>query len=120
MSVYKGSIFTASIRRMREGNIFTLCVSPCLDRRRYPSQVLMVGGRVPQPGLDVSGTLGYPPGQVWMVGVPPPPGLDGGGYPGLPPHDWMGYPPPYLDGVPPTIAGWGTPHDWMGYPPSPV
>ena len=47
-------IFTARIRRMREGNIFTLCVSLHLDRGGYlPSQVwtgrggTYLGGRVP-------------------------------------------------------------------------
>ena len=67
----------------------------------------LIGG-IPKPGLDGGGY----PSQVWMVGVPrvpPRPGLDGRGYPGYPHHDWMGYPPLSLDGVPPTITGWGNP-----------
>ena len=78
----------------------------------YPGQVWMVGGGVPRPVLDGGGGTparsrwwGVPPGHL-----PPRPGLDGGGYPGVPlHHDLMGYPPPRLDGVPPTITGWGTP-----------
>ena len=102
-------ILTARIRRMEEGNIFTLCVSPHLDG----------GGGVPQPGLDGGRVPGPPPGQVLLVGGVPWPGLDGGGVP-----------QPGLDGegdtqcTPPGqvwLVG-GTPphhHDWMGYPPPP-
>ena len=103
---------------------------PGLDGGGYPSQVWMVGGTwgTPQPGLDGGGypgqvLMGEYPGQVWMVGgvpgVSPQPGLDRG-VPWVPPHhDWMGYPSPWVDGVPPTMSGWGTPrHEWMGYPPT--
>ena len=98
--------------------------------RVHPRQVGMVGGTwgTPQPGGRY---LGYPSGQVWMMGGTwgtPWPGLDGGGtwhtpsqvgVSGYPPGQvWMGggtwgtpsarsgwypgYPPPGLDGVPPT------------------
>ena len=42
-------IITARIRKMGEGNIFTLCVSPHLDPEGggYPSQVWMVEGGYP-------------------------------------------------------------------------
>ena len=80
--------------------------------RGYPSQVWMVGGTrgIPQGQVwMVGGTWGNPQGQVWMVRVTWVP-LH---------HHWMAYPPPSLDGVPPTITGWGTPHHhWIGYPPS--
>ena len=102
-------IFTARIRRM------VVVPQPALDGG-YSGQVLIVGGGVPQPGLDGGGV--------------PWPGLDGGGVPGVlfSVCTW-GTPPPWLDGVPPparsgwwgvppTMTGWGTPHhDWLRYPP---
>ena len=111
-------IITERIRRMGEGTVISMFVSPHLNggggatRARsgwlgggYPGQVWIVG-------------RGYP-SQVWMVRGVLRPGLDGGG---TPHHDWMGYPPgPGLEGGTPTMTGWGTPcHDWMGYPPSQV
>ena len=99
------SIFTSRIQRTGKGNIFTLYVSPNLDRGEgIPSQV--VGGGYPITGLE-GGTssqvwTGGTPSQVWM-GEYPIPGLDGGGYPRV----------PGLDRVPPT-------QDWMGYPPPPI
>ena len=115
---------------MRERYIFTLCVSPHLDREGGGVPCLWGGGGtptrsgwlggVPQPGLDGgggtparSGWGGYP-SQVWMVGgIPRPglerwgtplPGLDGGVVPGVPP--WPG-----LDGggTPASSGWWGVP-----------
>ena len=66
--------------------MFSLC-PPFRGGGGTPSQVC--GGGVSQPGLNGGGypsqvwMVGYPLGQVWMVGVYP------------------GYPPPWLDGVPP-------------------
>ena len=51
------TMFTARIRRMGEGTVFSLFVSPHFDGG-YPSQVWMVG-EVPWPGLDGGGE-GYP------------------------------------------------------------
>ena len=99
-------VFTVRIQRMRESNIFTLCVSPHLDPGGGG------GGWYPFPG---------PAG-------PPPPG-PGKGYPHCldlgreypPPHLDLGrgYPHPRLDGVsptwtweggtPPSKTEWGTP-----------
>ena len=97
-------LITARIRRMGEGNIFTLCVSPHLDWGRggglphtrsgwggggTPSQVCTGGGGYPIPCL-----MGGPPWQDWM------------GYPLS--QDWMGYllPRPEVDGVnPPPHSG---------------
>ena len=50
--------FTAHIRRMREGNSFTLCVSPHLDRGGY---YLQAGGGYPLP----RSRWGVLPCQVW-------------------------------------------------------
>ena len=96
-------LVTTCIRRMGEGTVFSLFVSPHLDGRGvsqpghdgggcpghvwmvgggYASQVWMVGGGIPWPGLDSGGY----PSQVWMVGEGTQPGLDGGGY--------LEYPPP--------------------------
>ena len=69
-------VITARIRRMGEGNIFTLCVSPRLDFGGGEPRSGLDGwgeGVVPQPGLDSGGGGGTPPGQVWMVGAYPPP-----------------------------------------------
>ena len=128
-------ILTTRIRRMGEGNIFTLCISPHLgevggylipglDRKGVPHsqvrgvlhfQVWIRGYLI--PGLD-GGTLplvcmGDTPSQVWMVrgypGVLLHPRLDG--VPPPPIQDWMGYTPfhPGLDGLPPV-------QDWMDTP----
>ena len=125
----RGVVFTARIRRMEEGTVFSLFVSSHLDIGvpqpgvdgwgGYPGQVWMVGGyparsrwwgRVPQPGLD---GRGYP-SQVWMVGGRYPSQIwMVGGYPG---QVWM------VGGTwgttPLARSGWGNPphHDWMGYP----
>ena len=92
-------IFTARIRRMTEGYIFTLSTLARSRQGGTPSQVWMVVGGYPISGLGGgvphlrSGGVphhrygGYP-SQVLMVGVPGVPpqlGLDGGGYPGYPP-----------------------------------
>ena len=108
-------IFTDHIRRMGEGNVFSLCVSLHLD-----------GRGVPHPrGLDGGGVT---PSQVQM-GVSHP--ADGGGglvegY--LHPADRRGTPIQDHDRgtwsrtgwwFPPIETEWGTPpvQDWMGYPP---
>ena len=126
-------LFTALIRRMREGTIFSLftlaghsrsrCEVPNSADGDTPSKIRMGGtlgytpprhdGDTPLSRPGMGGILGYshprldgvPPVQDWMWY--PHPRLDG-----VPPiQDWMGYPPPHsrLDGVPPV-------HDWMGYP----
>ena len=121
--VHINQIFTARIRRMGEGNIFTLCVNPHFDLEGgggVPHPRSGLGGWYQIPGLDRGGT----PSQVWPGGVPhprsglwgvplsrtgwgtPPSGLDGvtlSARTGYPPKDWTGYPP----------LG----QDWMGYPP---
>ena len=97
------SIFTASIWRIGEGNIFNLCVSPHLDRGWwYPIPGPNGGGGVPHPRSGQYpwyGQTADTPSQIWMVG--------GGSVPrGL---DWV---PPHqgLDGVPPPQrTGWSTP-----------
>ena len=91
-------IITARIRRMGEGNVFTLCVSPHLDwGGGVPIRILKgVGGSPSQ--VWRGGTLS----QVWLVGVPcgtPLPRTGWGTSPTS--QDWMGYPRPGLDGVPP-------------------
>ena len=107
------SIFTTRIRRMMEGNVFTLST---ISGGVTPFQVWVRGVPHPQSGW-VGDThpwsgWGYPvPGQ----GVPHP--RSGWGTLsqvwGTPSHVWMG-------GTPgtPTRTGLGTPHhqDWMGYP----
>ena len=97
--IWSGGDFTARIRRMGEGTVFSLFVSSHLD----PG-----GGGVPQPGLDVGG--GYP-SQVWVVGGVPQPGLDGGGgvpqsgldggEGGYPSQVWM------VEGSTPARSWWG-------------
>ena len=81
-------VITARIRRMREGNIFTLCVSPHLDGGG--------GGGTPSLSIPVWGGGGYlikpwmggTPIQPWTGGTPT---LDRGGTPA---HVWGGTPPP--------------------------
>ena len=115
--------------------IFSLCVSVHtsmgggVPQPGHPGQVWMVGGGgTPvrsawwwgKKGLDGGGYLGYCQqgldGGVYL-GYPRP-SLDGWGYPEVPPWarsgcwGYLGYPPPWLDEVPPH-------HDWMGYPPLP-
>ena len=106
LSPNKLEIFTARIRRMGEGTVFSLFVSPHLDGGGGTlSQVWVGGGTSSQ--VRVGGTSGgYPvpglgstPSRSGWWGVPHPrsggypiPGLDGGGIP----------PQPGLDGVPPT------------------
>ena len=110
-------IVTARIRRMGEGNIFTLCVSPHLDRGGGTLSQVWVGGLgYPILGLARGGTsarsrMGYPPGPE--MGYPPRHGMGylprpGMGYPprpgtGYPPRPGTGYhpPPPDLRWVPP-------------------
>ena len=112
------SIITDRIRRMREGNVFSLST----PGGGVPSSSLGQGGTtarsrwgVPQPGPD-GGTVGYPlPGMGYPLPGPdrgtqgtPPPGM---GYPpcqvqtgGYPPGQvQMGVPPPTRDGVPPPV-----------------
>ena len=105
-------LFSARIRRMGEGTVFSLFVSSHLDGggRGYPIPGLDRGGLphprsgpggVPHPrsglgeylipGLDWGGVT---PSQVWTGGVPHTPSQVGG-YPRYPP------PQPGLDGVPP-------------------
>ena len=95
-------IFTARIRRMGEGNIFTLCVSSHFDGEEgwYPhprSAQVQDGGyfhlrsRMAVPPLRIGGT----PSQFRTRGMPH--------------QDWMGYPPLGLNE--------GTPHqEWMDIP----
>ena len=55
---YNSLLITARIRRMGEGTVFSLFVSPHLDGLEggCPSQVwIWGGGGVPQPGLDGGG-----------------------------------------------------------------
>ena len=60
-------IFTTRIRRMGEGNIFTLCVSPHLDRGGIPHHRSGQGVPHPRSGWEVPGvdgggcTRGTPP-----------------------------------------------------------
>ena len=54
-------IITARIRRMGEGTVFSLFVSPHLDGGGVPKPSLDTGGGVPQPSLD-----GVPPNYDWM------------------------------------------------------
>ena len=127
------TIVTARIRRMTEGNIFSLSTlaggrggggsHPVNGRRgtpsfltgeRYPilpdggTPILPVGG--PQSFLMMGGTSiyligGTPIGTRW--GTPPPSGLDGV----FPSRTGLGYLPSGLDG--------GSSHQhWMGVPPS--
>ena len=103
-------IITACIRRMREGNIFSLfTLAPHLRSGR--------GGGVPIPGPDRGGetpsqvqTGEGTPSQVWMGGYPfwegCTPSKIRGGYLRVPHPDlgWgvpWGIPHPRLDGVPP-------------------
>ena len=110
------TVITARIRRMGEGNIFTLCVSPHLDWGGegvpYPRSGQV---RYPIPGLDKWGTTS----QVWTGGVPHP-GSGRGGDRAPPVQTWDLVHPPDLGQVHPQArTGWGTPpgQDWMGYPP---
>ena len=115
----RGCIFTARIRRMTEGNSFSLFT---LARWGYPISGLDLGGGNPIPGPDGGYLIpgpdggGYPillmggtPSKIRMGGTwdgVPHSRLDGstpldGSYPI---QDWMGYPCPRLDGVPPPIS----------------
>ena len=83
-------------------------------------------GGYPIPGLDRGVPhprfrWGYP---ILLMGGTPIQDQDWMGYPHprldrVPPvQDWMGYPRPRLDWVPPSKTGWGIPiQDWTGYPP---
>ena len=64
----QNKLFTARIRRMREGNIVSLC-----SHLRGGTPILPDGG-YPFPGLDGGGTGGAP---IWLVGGTPS-GVDGG------------------------------------------
>ena len=102
-------IFTARIRRMEKGNIFTLYVSPHLHTGGFP----------------IHPDMGYlqPPWQGGVLRVPPlrldgvPPIRTGCNYPH---QDWVGVPLFWLDGVPRLLSriDGGTPPgwDWMGVP----
>ena len=100
--------FTTCVRSMREGTVFTgICLFTLVGGGVTPSLVRMGGTPFPGlnegdpfPGLDKGvphprSGWGYShPGQV--------PGQDGVVSPGYPPaQDWMGYPHPELDGLPP-------------------
>ena len=97
------TVIAARIRRMREGNIYSLFA---LAGGGTLSQVWIGGGDTPSQVWTGGGTLS----QVQMGGVPHPrsrwggvPNLLMGGYP----HSrsgWRGYP-----GVPPIRTGWVTP-----------
>ena len=122
-SSLRGSVINARVRRVTEGNVFTLSTIsggggvPCpRSVRGIPHSGLNGGGGggtparsgwwggtparsgwwgEPRPGLDGGGY----PSQVWMVGVPWS-GLDGGGTQGTPlaRSGWWGVPQPGLDG----------------------
>ena len=87
-------IVTARIRRMREGNSFSLCVSSHLDRGGTPFS--WQGGGYPFQRLDGGGT--------------PFSGLGMGGTP----SSWCGVPFPGLDGG--GTPSWGVPHLGRAYP----
>ena len=93
-------VVTARIRRMGEGNIFSLFT---LAGGGTLSQVCKWG--VPCPR---SGRVPYPRSRWWGVCPYPQSGLDGGGTWGTP-QSWDGVP------YPPTDLGWGTPHPDMGW-----
>ena len=134
----KVSIFTARIRirRMREGNIFSLFTLagggegypisgldgggvPHYSSRwgDTPSQVqtggypILLTGGVPHPRsqwVPPSAEWGTPLSQPWIGGTP----ISRMGYlpyPWVPPVRRMGYPPDLRWGVPPSKTGWGTP-----------
>ena len=124
-------IVTAGIRRMGEGNIFTLCVSPHLrggvphlrsggvphprsgwgrvphprSGRGYPIPDLARGYPIPGLARGIIPHLdGVPPNQVWM---------------GYPTWTWDGVPPPWTwDGVPPESGMGNPPQTWDGVPPN--
>ena len=101
---------------MGEGNIFTLCVSPHLERggRGVPHLRSGRGGGYPIPGL--AGGEGTP-SQVWLGGVPHPRSGRGVPWPGL--DDWGGGTWTQEGVPPPPDMGWGTPpKHGMGYPPT--
>ena len=114
-------LITARIRRMGEGTVFSLFVSPHLRGGGYPISGLGGGGVYPISGLG----RGYPiPG---LAGGVPHPRSGQGGTPsqvcsgGTP---WDGVPPDLRwatpqtwDGVPPPDLGWGTPCQVWGVPP---
>ena len=108
------NIFTACIRRMGEGNIFSLFT--LAGRRGYPVPCLRVGGGNPSqvwvgvPCIRFGWWMVPHPRSGW--GVPHPKSGQG------PPHprsEWGYY------GYPLARSGWWGvlryPHDWMGYPP---
>ena len=106
-------IFTARIRRIGKGNIFTLCVSPHLDWKGGGALSFQPGG-ILHPRSGQWGT----PSQAWMGGGYVIRGQDGG-YPGVSP--WTGWDPPSRTrwGYPPSLSRPPIPiQDWMGYPPS--
>ena len=96
--------------------LFSVCLSvhTSMGGRGYPVPGLGGGGTLSQIWWG-----GGTPSQVWMVGgtkCTARPGLDG-----VPPTIMTGWGtlPLWLDGYPPTMTGWVTPlhhHDWMGYP----
>ena len=118
VTIWSLAIITACIRRMREGNIFSLSTlagggggrgTPSQIWGDTPSQVWMVGRGVPHPRSGWWGG-GFPiPSPGWGGGVYPIPGLDGGRVPRVTP--------------PPARSGWwGVPHPrsgWWGVPPLP-
>ena len=99
-----GRLITAHIRRMREGNTFSL--STLVGAYPVPGPDGEGGGEICHPRSGQGGT----PSQVQM-GRYPIPGLDWGGYPiqGLD----GGY-PTLLMGVPHPRSGWGVPHPRSG------
>ena len=108
--ICQANVITTRIRRMGEGTVFSLFVSPHLDGG-YPIPDLDQG--VPHPR---SRQGGYP---VQLIGGYPHPARLTGGYPiqgldrGTPSQVWM-------KGVCPLArTGWGTPpgQHWMGVPP---
>ena len=113
-------VITARIRRMTEGNVFTLStiaggggVTLSSWWGGYPHPVPM--GGTPSflmGGTPPSGWQGYP---IWLTGGTH---LAGGGCPGYTSiRTGWGYPPSELDGNTPCQNWMGTPHqDWMEIP----
>ena len=107
------------IRRMREGNIFSLFTPG--EQRGYPHLVSRGNLQLPHPCQD---WIVVPPHQDWMKVHP----LGGTGWRYSPPYwDWIRYPQIGSGwGYPLVGTGWGIPQsgvdegipcqDWMGHP----
>ena len=107
--------FTVRIRRMGDGNIFSLCVSSHLDGGGYPHQVLMGSTPILSDGgtpilPDLGPGQGDTPIQTWEEGTPIQT-WEGG----TPIQTWeMGTPIRPGKGTPPSRPGKGYPHPDLG------